>query len=293
MVASEQKQASNQPSSSGPDSSAAPAGSPTHEPAALLVSKLRVRLGSREVVHDASFGVRGGEFACLLGANGSGKTTTLRAVLGLLRAQEGDVLVDGQSTLGLSDLERAKIFSYVPQAHAPTFAFEVKDVVMLGRTAHMEGRFSPSSNDEKCAMSALERLGIADLAKRPYTQLSGGQRQLVLIARAIAQEPRVLVMDEPTASLDFGNQLLVLRELRGLVDEGLTVLVVTHDPSQAFGFADRAIVMEDGRTKASGSPSEILDDATLSRMYGTPLHVASVRCGGSSLRVCVPDLSER
>lgn len=263
------------------------------EPVALLVKGLRASLGGREVVHDASFAVRAGELACLLGANGSGKTTTLRAILGLLEARGGDVLVDGHSTLGLSDLERARIFSYVPQAHAPTFAYEAKDVVMLGRTAHMKGHLGPTSEDERITQQAMERLGIGDLASQPYTQLSGGQRQLVLIARAIAQEPRVLVMDEPTASLDFGNQLLVLHELRSLADDGVTILVVTHDPSQAFGFADRAIVMEAGRTTASGYPAEVLDGKTLSRMYGTPLRVVSVRSGESALRVCVPDTEAR
>lgn len=235
--------------------------------------------------------VRAGELACILGANGSGKTTTLRAILGFVSPTQGDVLVEGTSTLGLSDLARARIFAYVPQASEPPFPYLVKDVVMLGRTPHLRGSQVPGTRDEKVARNAMARMGILDIAERPFTQLSGGQRQLVLIARALAQEPRVLVMDEPTASLDFGNQLHVLTQARELARDGMTVLMVTHDPDHALAFADRVVLVVNGLVTAEGAPDSVLTDAVLSQVYRTPVHVARVAgTGWCEQRVCIPGM---
>ena len=243
---------------------------------------------------DFAFGdvAHAGELACILGANGSGKTTTLRAILGLVSPTQGDVLVEGASTLGLSDLARARIFAYVPQASEPPFPYLVQDVVMLGRTPHLRGSQVPGTRDEEAARKAMARMGILGIAERPFTQLSGGQRQLVLIARALAQEPRVLVMDEPTASLDFGNQLHVLTQARELARDGMAVLMVTHDPDHALAFADRVILVENGLVTAEGAPDSVLTDAVLSQVYRTPVHVARVAggVGWCEQRVCVPGL---
>lgn len=256
----------------------------------LDVRGLHVSLGHAEIVHGVSFAVRAGELACILGANGSGKTTTLRAILGLVAPTAGDVLVEGSSTLGLSDLARARIFAYVPQASEPPFPYLVQDVVMLGRTPHLRGSQVPGTKDEKAARDAMARMGILDIAGRPFTQLSGGQRQLVLIARALAQDPRVLVMDEPTASLDFGNQLHVLALARELARDGMAVLMVTHDPDHALAFADRVVLIENGLVTAQGAPDNVLTDAVLSQVYRTPVHVAKVAGGEGwrEQRVCVP-----
>ena len=256
---------------------------------ALEVERLHASLGKTEIVHGIAFRLEAGELAYILGANGSGKTTTPRSILGLITPTAGAVRSDGSSALGLSDHRRAQIFAYVPPASEPPFPYPVLDVVLLGRTPYLKGLSSPGAADERIALEALERMGIRDLASRPFTELSGGQRQLVLIARALAQQPRILLMDEPTASLDFGNQLKVLHEARALAHEGMAVLMVTHDPDHALAFADHVIALEDGRIVADGKPEEVLTDELLSRIYHTLVHVAAIPgpVGRPPMHVCI------
>ena len=155
--------------------------------------------------------------------------------------------IDGRSLGAYSMRERARRIAYVPQAHAPTFAFTVETVVLMGRTAHGSLFSRPRPRDRAVAARALAQFGIAHLAQRPYTMISGGERQLVLLARALAQEPQFVVLDEPTASLDFGNQGKVMREIRALAASGHGVLFTTHDPNHALRAADRAFLLRDGR----------------------------------------------
>jgi iron complex transport system ATP-binding protein len=154
-----------------------------------------------------------GDVLCLLGPNGSGKTTLFRTVLGLIPKQGGEVLFDGTPIGRLARAGIARRAAYVPQAHVAPFAFTAEEIVLMGRTARLGTFAQPGAEDRRAARAALDRLGILDLAGADYTRLSGGQRQLVLIARALAQAAPVLVMDEPTASLDFGNQVLVIGEI--------------------------------------------------------------------------------
>jgi iron complex transport system ATP-binding protein len=254
----------------------------------LQVSGLVAGYEGREIVHDVTFDVGDGEFVCILGANGCGKTTTLKALLGLIRPSAGKVDMNGQATIDLREAERAKLFAYIPQTHTPPFPFTVRDVVALGRTVHLD-RFSRASReDERVVNACMERMGVDRFASTPYTQLSGGQQQLVLIARALAQEPRVLVMDEPTASLDFGNQQLVLRQMRHLAHEGMSVLMVTHDPDHALYCADRVIVMEAGCVLVEGRPADVMDTDCLKHIYQANLEVLDVDVAGRTQRICVP-----
>ncbi len=258
----------------------------------LEVEGLRCGYGKRyftEIVHDASFSVAPGEFVCVVGANGCGKTTMLKAVMGLLPAAGGRVFVGGEDALRMRERERARRFAYIPQAHTPPFPFIVADVVLLGRTPYVGGLARVSRRDRAVAYKALELLGVSDLARRPYTQLSGGQQQLVLIARALAQQSDILVMDEPTASLDFGNQQLVLSRMRTLARMGKAVVMVTHDPDHALLCATRVVMMERGRTVGDGPPEECITTETLRRLYGARAEVADVTLSsGDQERVCVP-----
>ena len=254
----------------------------------LEVDDLHVAYDGTEVVHGVSFTVDDGEYACIIGANGCGKTTTLKAVLGLHRPTKGSVRIGGRSTHGLSERELARMFAYIPQVHRPPFPFTVADVVLMGRTPHLASMCRASSHDREVAFGAMERMGVLHLASRNYTALSGGQRQLVLIARALAQEPQLLVMDEPTASLDFGNQELVLSTMKRLALEGMAVLMVTHDPDHALYCAHKVIVMENGLVTGVGSPREIVTEDTLNRIYGIQTRVVDVDVGqGDMRRVCV------
>ena len=194
----------------------------------------------------------------LLGPNGGGKTTLLKTLLGILTPQAGEVMIGGRSLARISIGERARLIAYVPQAHVPTFAFTVETVVLMGRTAHGNLFSRPSAHDRMVAARVLEQFGIAQLAPRPYTMISGGERQLVLLARALAQEPQFVVLDEPTASLDFGNQGKVMREIRALAGAGHGVLFTTHDPNHALRAADRAYLLRAGERIAEGAVGAVL-----------------------------------
>jgi iron complex transport system ATP-binding protein len=212
-----------------------------------------------------------GRVLALLGPNGGGKTTLLKTLLGLLPALGGEVRIDGQPLARLSPVQRARQLAYVPQSHAGAFAYTVADLVLMGRTAHGTLLSAPSARDHAAARAAIERLGIGHLAERPATMISGGERQLALIARALAQEARFVVLDEPTAALDFGNQGKVMREIRSLADAGLGVLFTTHDPNHALRYADQALLIRQGRTLAQGPVGDVIAHATLERLYDAPV----------------------
>jgi iron complex transport system ATP-binding protein len=242
----------------------------------------------KPVGRNVSFSLGAGEVLCLLGPNGSGKTTLFKTLLGLLPAQAGEVLIDATPLRRLARAEVATRIAYVPQAHVAHFPYTVLDMVTMGRTAHLGPFARPGAHDHAAAFDALKTLGVADLADADYTRISGGQRQLALIARALAQAAPLIVMDEPTASLDFGNQALVLREIRALAAQGYGIVLSTHDPDHAFACASAVALLHGGGLVATGSPSEVLSPARLEAVYGLPVAVEHL-AGGHT--VCVPDLS--
>ena len=215
-----------------------------------------------------------GEALCVLGPNGSGKTTLFRTLLGLLPPLEGRVLLEDRDLESLSRAQIARDVAYVPQASASVFDFTLLEAVEMGRSAHRDAFSAPRRRDAEIALAALERLGIAELAARPLGEVSGGERQLALIARALATEARTIVMDEPTASLDFGNQARVLGEISRLKQAGIAVLLCTHDPDHAFEIADRVLLLQKGRALAQGSVEATLTSENLSQLYGIEVRVA-------------------
>jgi iron complex transport system ATP-binding protein len=232
---------------------------------------LTIGYSDRVVGRALNVALEQGEVLALLGPNGGGKTTLLKTLLGILRPQAGEVAIGARSLAAISIRERARLIAYVPQVHTPTFAFTVETVVLMGRTAHGNLFSRPSANDRRVAAQVLERFGIAALAQRPYTMISGGERQLVLLARALAQEPQFVVLDEPTASLDFGNQGKVMREIRALAAAGHGVLFTTHDPNHALRAADRAYLLRDGRRIAEGTVASVLTREQLEALYRAPV----------------------
>ena len=230
-----------------------------------------------------------GEIMCLLGPNGGGKTTLFRTLLGLIPKQGGQVLLDGAELGALPRREVAKRIAYVPQAHTGYFPFIVRDVVLMGRTAHLPPFAGPSRRDRELADKAIERLRLERLAGAVYTQISGGERQLTLVARALAQASPLLVMDEPTASLDFGNQARVLEQVVSLARSGIGVLLSTHDPDQAFQCADRVALLRSGELVAQGPPRDVLTSEWLHALYGVDVHVVDAPLpDGGRRRVCLP-----
>ena len=251
----------------------------------LAVQDLAYGFPSRRVGEAVSFTVGRGETLALLGGNGAGKTTLLRTLLGLLPPLAGRVEVDGSCVSALSPAERAMRIAYVPQAQLSAYGFSVFDAVLMGRASHLPVFARPGHADREIALQALATLGIAALARRPVTELSGGERQLVLIARALAQQAGIVLLDEPTASLDFGNRVRVLRELDRLRGQGLGIVFSTHEPDHALMHADRALLLEGGRPLAFDTVAKALTVENIERLYHTPVRM--VDAGGR--RVCVPD----
>jgi iron complex transport system ATP-binding protein len=228
-----------------------------------------------------------GEVLCVLGPNGSGKSTLLRTMLGLLPALGGEVTIDGRPIGQMERGQIARAAAYVPQASSSYFDFSLEEMVVMGRTAHLGAFAAPGERDHAAAAGSLERMGIAALAARPVSGVSGGERQLALIARALASEAPALVMDEPTANLDFGNQARVLSQVAQLRDAGVSILLCTHDPDHAFQVADRVLLLRGGCAITLARTQEALTAENLTRLYDVPVQVAQVETAGGVRRVCV------
>ena len=221
--------------------------------------------GQPPVLDGIDLALGAGEILCLLGPNGSGKTTLLQCLIGALSFERGCVRIEGETEATSRRL--ALQLAYVPQA-AGDSALALLDVVLMGRTPHMPPLALPSREDERLAYEALARVGIERLAEHPFNRVSGGERQLALIARALAQEPVLLVMDEPTASLDFGNQIRVLEHIAELRGRGIAVLMSTHQPEHALRVADRIALLAPGGLAGIGAPAAVATPARLGALYG-------------------------
>ncbi len=252
----------------------------------LEVCGLSFSYGEHDVLKSISFSAQYGELLSVLGPNGVGKSTLFRCILGLLKPQSGECLIDGKSTAGLSAKELAAHIAYIPQSHYPTFNFSVMDMVLMGTTAQVNALSVPGKRQMALAQEALDKLGISRLANRGYTNISGGERQLVLIARAIAQQAKILIMDEPSANLDYGNRTRVMRTVRSLAAQGYAIIQSTHDPDQAFLYSDKVLAIHGGQVLAHGSPKDTITGELISKLYGVDVEVCSLK--DDAVRVCVP-----
>lgn len=252
----------------------------------FLVRDLRFGYGEKEVLKGVSFTANSGELTSILGPNGVGKSTLFRCMLGLLKGYSGSITVDGEDAARLPAKKLAKLVAYIPQSHYPSFNYSVFHMVLMGATAQVSAFSAPGERQREAALKALRRVGIEDLKDKGYTNISGGERQLVLIARALVQDARVLVMDEPTANLDYGNQLRVMETVRQLTAEGYTVVQSTHNPEQAFLFSHRIVALSGGRVLAEGKPAEVVTEELMRTLYGADIQVCSLF--DDKLRVCVP-----
>jgi len=252
----------------------------------IEVKNLSFSYGDRPVLHDINFRVENGEFLSILGPNGVGKSTLFRCVLGLLSGYTGQVLVDGVDARSFSIREAAKHIAYIPQTSHPVFNYSVFDIVLMGRTSGLSTFRSPGKQDVEQVNWAMEKVGITRLRDRCFHRLSGGEQQLVLIARALVQNAPILMLDEPTANLDFGNQLLVLDQARNLAREGYTVIQTTHHPEQSYMFSDRILAIQQGRVLTEGKPADVLTQETIRALYGVDTTVVSLY--GDNARICVP-----
>lgn len=263
--------------------------------ALIEVKDISFCYGPEEIFKDLSFSVNRSEIFCLLGPNGCGKTTLLDCILGILKLRHGEIFFNSKRMENFDARSMARMIAYVPQVHVKTFPYKVIDVVVMGRACYT-GMFGvPSSTDICIAEKALELVGLNHLKDRPYTLLSGGETQLVMIARALAQKTPVIIMDEPTAHLDFKHELLVLETIVQLVKEtGLSIVMATHFPNHAFYFENNNIftsvaVMNDRRFFALGRPTEVLTEKNLKAAFEVNARIVSCPIGvGNEIKQVVP-----
>ncbi len=241
--------------------------------------------GRSEVLHDVCLTFNRGEVVSLLGPNGSGKTTLLKVLLGILKPSRGKVLFEGRPIRAIGTKGFARKVAYVPQLHQRTFSYSVSDVVLMGRMPH-KGFFSRFTRyDRQVAEAMLDKLGITHLKDKPYTEISGGERQLTLIARALAQGADTFIMDEPITGLDYGNQLRLLEQIVLLAEEGHTFIKSTHFPDHALWVSDRVVLMKNGSVAADGTAEGEITADNLGRLYNIPVRVMDA---GSGFSVCIP-----
>lgn len=255
----------------------------------LTVERLGFSYRDRPVLTDVGFAATGGDVLSVLGPNGVGKSTLFRCILGLLPGYTGEIRMDGKSVRTLTARTLAGLAAYVPQSHTPAFGYTVLDMVLMGAAAGAGALRGPGAEERKTAMEMLERVGAAGLAGRDYVRLSGGERQLVLIARALTQRAGILILDEPTANLDYGNQLRILGLIRSLAESGYCVLLSTHHPDQAFLCGGRVLALLDGRVLRCGPPGQVLDSELIYRLYGVRAEIETLREG--RVRVCIPHVT--
>ncbi|MGI5825353.1 MAG: ABC transporter ATP-binding protein [Bacillota bacterium] len=225
------------------------------------------------IFRDIDWQVRKGEIWCLMGHNGCGKSTLLDCILGVHKLADGQIYLSGKPLNQYNPQSLAKNLSYIPQGHDRSFPYKVRQIVLMGRTAYLGGLGSPNAADKALVKQVMTEVGIEHLADRPYTQISGGEMQMVLLARALVQETPLIIMDEPTAHLDYYNELLFLETVSRLLKDGKkTVIMATHSPNQALylearGLSVKVAMMNNGRLAVSGKPSQILTVDNLRRHY--------------------------
>ncbi len=218
-----------------------------------------------------------GSLTAILGPNGCGKTTLFKCIAGLWEPDRGDIIFGGKNITGYSHDKRAKIIAVVPQEHEPPFPYSVFDAVLMGRTAHVGIFSAPSKKDLLKAEEAINDVGIGHLVDRPYTKISGGERQLTLVARAMAQDAPVMLFDEPTSHLDFRNQLMVLGKINKIIkNRQITAIMTIHDPNLAMLFADCVVMVSEGSVISQGNAFEVINEENIKKIYDVDILLVSV-----------------
>ncbi len=229
---------------------------------------------NNQVLRTLSLSVNKGDITAILGPNGIGKTTLLHLILGWIKADRGSISIGGKKQEDYKRREMGRLIGLVPQDEHISFEYSLLEYVLLGRTPHLHPLESPGKKDYLAAVNALKKVGLDKLSDRPVTHLSGGEKQLVLVARSLAQEPEILLMDEPMSNLDLANKIRLIEVLNSLKMEGVTILFTSHEPEVAAGISNYLILMGSENNIAHGATSEILTSESLSRIYGVPVKVA-------------------
>ena len=246
------------------------------------------RRDSIKVLDGVSFEEEPGRMVALLGANGAGKSTLFRCILGFEKHYSGEVYLDGNEMKNLSRKEIASLVAYVPQSESPVFNYPVFDTVLMGTTGALPAFAAPKQEQIEAAKNAIRFLGIEHLAERGVNEISGGERQLTMLARAIAQNAKMMIMDEPTANLDYGNQQLVLKNMKKLTRQGYTVIFSTHNPEHALHYASHVLVLKDHRIVAEGEAEKTLSETLIKDIYGLESKILHTQVDGRTVTSCIP-----
>ncbi|MFN3307637.1 MAG: ABC transporter ATP-binding protein [Anaerolineales bacterium] len=236
----------------------------------------RYETGAQRVLTEVSFILPAHQVTILFGPNGCGKTTLLYLTLGWLQAEQGTIWVDGRPLSNLTRRERGRFMALVPQSEYVSFEYSVLEYVLLGRAPHLPSLGEPGEDDVAIALGALRRVGIEHLAHQSIRALSGGERQLVLIARALTQQPRLLLLDEPTAHLDLQNTYRLVEVMRELKRQGITIFMTSHDPQVVLALADQVIILRQGKVLRQGPLDEAFTGEVLQAVYSIPLQIVAV-----------------
>ena len=259
----------------------------------MKIENLSFSYGEANVLKDVDFTAYKGQLVALIGPNGAGKSTLFKCILKFNKGYDGKIFLEGKDMMHMSRAEIAKKIAYIPQTTTPVFNYPVIDIVLMGMTGGLKPLESPKKKHIEKAEKTLADLGISYLRDRGFGRISGGERQLVLLARAMVQDATLLVMDEPTANLDYGNQFRVMERIRGLVKEGYSVILSTHNPEHALLFADKAFVLQNGEVRAAGPSREVLTEELMEQLYDVKVQLVDTEFDGEEAKVCVPVRSTR
>jgi iron complex transport system ATP-binding protein len=243
--------------------------------------------GSTTIFEDISFEVDKGEVFCILGPNGTGKSTLLRCLCNIHKLRAGSVRIDGRDISAMKPANLARQIGFIPQIHTPTFPYTVLEVVLMGRAPHLNMIATPSEKDYGIAEQAIKMINIEHIRDKPYTQLSGGQMQLVMLARVLAQEPDILLLDEPTSHLDVGNQMRTIAIIKKLACDGLSLVVTSHFPDHAFLYSDKVGILKDKTFIETGDTETTLTEQNLTRAYEVDMRIIHI-ADGINRKLVVP-----
>lgn len=252
----------------------------------ITVNNLTYSYDNETVLNNISFDIPSGCLVSLLGPNGVGKSTLFKCILGIFNPQNGQVYINNLNVQDLTPRKLAQNIAYIPQSHNNAFNYSVFDIVLMGTTAKLDGYKSPGKQEIQQVEEALKKLNIYELRNRGFSNISGGERQLALIARALVQQAKIIIMDEPTSNLDFGNRIRVMNTIKSLTHQGYTIILSTHEPDVAFMYSDRILCLLKGNLLAYGTPAEIITPDIISSLYNVDVDIVSLR--EDHIRVCLP-----
>jgi len=257
----------------------------------ISISSASFSYGEKAIWEDISLDIGKGEVLSILGPNGCGKTTLLNCIHGDLILESGEINIDGKEIQEMSSRQVAQKMGYVFQEHSAPFPYTSLEIVRMGRAAYRGLFQSPTGKDTEIALNIMKEMGIEHLATKRYTKISGGERQLILIARTLCQDPDIILFDEPTSHLDFKNQALVLETINKLVNSGLTIIMTSHFPNHAWFLTSRVAMMGYNGFVAVGPAEEVMIEENLSEVYDVNVKVYKGKAGSSEMNFCTPEYS--